>query len=755
MEAPLDTSQMPSGYLQSLDQVKRLHSYAQAHKGKPRDPKDVQTVLMRQHSGIEFNKQQRQQTMSGNTMLAVVVGEPYPPSTKPLNDLTTITISQLLTETHHYGKVLLVRRVGELIFGRATIGAVVVDQLGDAEFLKLAHGDASLGDEGLLPCNAVLAIKEPYYTFTPQKETELRVDHPLDIICLSPSDSRVPAGLVLEGEGRLVEIKSPLEWKNAGNSALKQKEYFKASDCYKQGLAAVTSDETPIQHDLYRNRAQAHLHLGRYDAAKADAFAALTRFSDKKSMKVDAKAYYRAGCADYHLRDFEIAKSFFECQLQLAPDDKDGKLMMTKLQIRLREQALGDYDFGAIIGKLSKTSPRVDAANFTTKAAIKTSLGRGRGLFAAVDIKPGELVLCEKAFCVLFEHEEQHFRAVKYNTRSGEITQGSSALWKELVSSIHRNPSSADAILALSGEYQGLGTAAVTVDGDPAMDTFQIHDIVVRNAYGCPTPSKQQAKTDFGFHERVSDQMNSGIWTHASYINHACVCNARRTFIGDFVIFRASKPIAKDEEITTAYTEIPDYDERQKNFADHWRFRCACLLCKAEGADSPADRKARKKLEQAAVAFREHHQLRDGAAPPSAGLVAKAEGYAQSIRASYDAGRYRGVPRNAALGIQAWLVQAYSDRHETGKCLAAVAGYFKLLAYEDVVVTEKTVTLRPGDGSNLTREGVESLVYAVNAMMGAGKRQAAAKLEVAAKELYLIGNGVMDGYVGIPEAMLR
>ncbi|KAK5113327.1 hypothetical protein LTR85_010944 [Meristemomyces frigidus] len=751
MEAPIDMSQLPPAYIQSLDQIKTLHHYAQAHKSKPREPKDARTLLMRHRSGIEFAKKQPHQRLSdANTILGIIVGQPYMPSTKSVDELEQITIAQLRTETHHKGKVLLVRRMGGLILARTTIGSIVVDETGTPEILKLGHGDASLGEDGLLPTSVVIAIKEPYYTFNNEKAGELRVDHPSDIVHLRVTDSRVPASLLLEAEGRITEIRSARELKEAGNAALKKKLYVEALNCYTEGLRESCAGEEDIARDLYRNRSQANLLLERHEAAKTDALAALPDSSDELSKLVDAKAYFRAGCAAYHLQDFKDARSLFDKQLQLVGTDKDGKIMLSKVMTRLHEQEHGEYDFSLHGSRLSKAYPRVDAADHLTKSEIKPSPGRGRGLFATVDIKPGDLILCEKAFCVLFEHEEQHFKAVKYDVRTGNVTQGTGALWKELVSKLYRNPISAKAVMALSsGGYTSIDAAATSPDDIAVIDTFHVHDIMVHNAYGCSTPSKKQTQTHFGLNSH-SGEINSGIWTHASYINHACVCNAHRTFIGDLILFRATKPIAKGEEITTAYTQIADYDERQKRFTEHWGFQCTCMLCTAEGADTAGDRRGRTRLERKAQTFQERNKLHDDAHPPSTKRVQEAEGLATALKVTYDAKRFEGVPRNAALGIQAWLVQAYHDRHDAASCLTAVVEYFKLLAYEDVVINHATVTLRAGKGSKVNEEAVHTLQYASKVMLETGKRNAAVKLDDLAKELYLIVNGVVDGYTGLP-----
>lgn len=54
--------------------------------------------------------------------------------------------------------------------------------------------------------------------------------------------------------------------------------------------------------------------------------------------------------------------------------------------------------------------------------------------------------------------------------------------------------------------------------------------------------------------ETTDKQFHScGVWPLASYINHSCNSNARRAFIGDMMIVRATRDLAPDEEINFWY----------------------------------------------------------------------------------------------------------------------------------------------------------------------------------------------------------
>ncbi|KAG2500621.1 hypothetical protein HYH03_001388 [Edaphochlamys debaryana] len=75
-----------------------------------------------------------------------------------------------------------------------------------------------------------------------------------------------------------------------------------------------------------------------------------------------------------------------------------------------------------------------------------------------------------------------------------------------------------------------------------------------------------------------------GIWSLASYINHACIANAHRYFIGDFIFIRATTNIPASTEVTMPYIDAlsPAHD-RARTLAKYG-FACACELCTEEAA---------------------------------------------------------------------------------------------------------------------------------------------------------------------------
>jgi hypothetical protein len=90
----------------------------------------------------------------------------------------------------------------------------------------------------------------------------------------------------------------------------------------------------------------------------------------------------------------------------------------------------------------------------------------------------------------------------------------------------------------------------------------------------------------------------AGIWLLASRINHSCVGNCRRAFIGDMQLVRATCDIPAGTELLFAYRSpkpLETYAETQEALKD-WGFTCGCALCLARKATTAATLQRRMML---------------------------------------------------------------------------------------------------------------------------------------------------------------
>ncbi|KAL9619784.1 MAG: hypothetical protein Q9160_005620 [Pyrenula sp. 1 TL-2023] len=594
----------------------------------------------------------------GGTLPALAVGQPYPPCTVSLKDLRPMKIVDLGVDIHHRGCKLTVKRASPVVSLVARSWIMVQDEAGDdIERLEMCLHKTRHGED-ILESASTFVIKEPYFTITDQGEATLRVDHPSDLIVYRDEIDRsnvTPANGVKghDENASAAAEKVARTCKDKGNAALAQKDLSLAHAKYTEGLMVakqdVVSNTNPdLARDISRNRAHVDILLKQFEEAKTDASNSLIGREDERSKELDSKACSRAGLAAYNLGEYETAKHFFEERQKLSPGDKEAKAYLRNIEVRFREEKEGKHDLKKLKAGLSRARPRVDAANFTRNTEVRDSPGRGHGLFATCDISPGDMIMCEKAFCLVWGHEYEALTAMTFDIRDDKIRVSPVGLARSIVQKLLNNPSRIDKFMELYGDYQGDGKHVTRTEDGPVVDTFRVHDIMSRNAF---SPGSQ-------YGEESASHASTGLWIWAAHINHSCVANAEKEFIGDLIVVRATRPITAGEELFISYEESSDYDARQTALMTTWGFECDCALCAAEKADDSAVRKKRRELAGEADAFvgREH--------PVNAKrlAIAKAQRLARSINETYDEKRYKGLPRTAPREIQHWLDQASPRR---------------------------------------------------------------------------------------------
>jgi hypothetical protein len=154
--------------------------------------------------------------------------------------------------------------------------------------------------------------------------------------------------------------------------------------------------------------------------------------------------------------------------------------------------------------------------------------------------------------------------------------------------------------------------------------------------------------------ETDARKASTGLWVVASYINHSCVSNSKKEFIGDLMILRATRTIKVGEEILVISERSYDYNERTLALTHIWGITCTCELCSAEKADGSTLRKKRNERESEVSRF----MASEKAVAAKRLSVLKAKRLAKSIEDTYDSERYEDLPRKALLGIQQWLTEA-------------------------------------------------------------------------------------------------
>ncbi|KAK2049104.1 tetratricopeptide [Colletotrichum somersetense] len=618
-------------------------------KGSAREFRDAHATVS-QATGTSLMMDMGSMTGQGqrDTLPALGVGQTYPPSTASLKALEPMNFSELQMDTHHRGRSLIVKRANRcpvVTLAARSWTVVQDDEEKETERLEICLHKTTDGQDALESARRYI-IKEPYFTLTEDGEATLRIDHPSDLVVCQEE--------IVKGSSAQVEDAAKAEelakkCKDKGNAALQKKDLPLTRESYTQGLRlarqeAVQTTNPDLARDIARNRAHVHLLMDRQDEAIADAKASLIGADDQRSKELDSKAYFRAGSGAYNLGQYQQAQAYFEKAKALAPEEKGAAMYLRKIEMRLREQVKGDHDLRKLRTNLSRASPRADAASFTGKTEVKSSTGRGRGLFATCDIAAGEIVMIEKAFCVVWGHERDVLTAMTYDVRDDKIRVAPVGLTKAITQKLLRNPSQIDRVMDLYGDYQGEGKAPAKTEEGPVVDVFRVHDIVSRNAFG---PGGQ-------YGEEGASNASTGLWVWAAYINHSCVANAKKEYAGDLMVLRALRPIKKGEEIFHSYDESADYEARQMALMTTWGFECSCALCTAEKNDDEKLRQKRRSLANDADDFVNTTHWTNAKRI----LISKAQRLAREIDDTYDDKKYQNLPRLASERIREWLAKA-------------------------------------------------------------------------------------------------
>lgn len=379
----------------------------------------------------------------------------------------------------------------------------------------------------------------------------------------------------------------------------------------------------------------------------------------------------------------------------------------------------------------------LDVASFLSNTRVADSPLHGRGLFAARPIKAGSLIYAEKATLMPNQYEP---------------SRASAALYAMMVRQLYDNPSLAGPVLALyGGAHPRSGREGSSVDGVPVVDVFLVENIRNKNCFSAPLSTLEDTKPT-----TPSGRMAKGLWPHASYMNHSCVPNTMRSFLGDLLVSRATRDVAEGEELFHQYVPVKALpDVRQAQFLAGWGFACRCALCAAEEKGSKEMLDKRKevlgKIERAC-----------GKKAPDKGLVPDSairnvERLARQLEELYEADVYEGLPRLALVYPVNWLVDAHKGRKAHAKVVRYALRLLREFGFRAPV--EDGVDWQPreiysgegGGASLMTIHVVTALKSASEAYKALGRDGLAAECEKAARFGYKMVTG-FDNELGVLDA---
>ncbi|RWA05954.1 hypothetical protein EKO27_g9144 [Xylaria grammica] len=651
----------------------------------PRDhprPQAVVNQFMRQR----FSTQLAQAKKDGYVLRTTQVPSSYAPSVRMTDGLHSMALSQMELQKHHRGNKVTLRVMTPPDTVNA-IMAVVEDEAGTAVLLQLYHQPKppEVDPEDILRPNRVLIVKEPFFKAAGDGAYSIRVDHLSDVVWLQNTDPRIPS----KWRDDRPKAETSAVIRGQGNVAVKNKQWGKAEKLYSDAVrVAKTPDE---EHLAYLNRSLVQLRLGRPEKALADAS------ETTKGGQPSEKGLFREARALYELGKFPESFEKWRMLTELYPQNEDAKVELRRAEKRVKEERTGEYDFAFMYKQAEATPPIIDCATYKGLVAVREAQGRDKGLFTTKSVKAGDLLLCEKAFAYCYANKDDLIGRknmsllVQLDTKKAKVG-GQAQLLTQVVQKLYHSPQASEGFKALHhGDYKPVTVSHV--DGLPVVDTFFVDRVISINSFGAPRAN--HGTYTFG-RENTSDeeQTTCGVWLLASRINHDCLGNCRRSFIGDMQVVRACQDLPAGAELNFAYRNFSPrttYEATQKVMHD-WGFVCGCPWCierKSTGRKTLSTRnKLLKDLDAA---------LQGVVASPvsDASLVSKIWRLLGQAEKTYPAGQ-------AAFRLELW------------------DGYFTL-GY-------KLISLdRPSDGIEAIVKGFEALGYDIVASPPRGSEK---KLEI-------------------------
>jgi tetratricopeptide (TPR) repeat protein len=407
--------------------------------------------------------------------------------------------------------------------------------------------------------------------------------------------------------------------------------------------ALEVTEDLKLRAGVATKLAGTNLVLGRYDAALSDALLSRTQGPS------DWKAYFTAGRAAYGLCEYGTSKEYFEKALELNSSAAAVKKEYARCLARLKEEETGEYDFAAMSALLTPQNVHLDCGSFVSNTIVKDSPLHGRGIFAARNIKAGELIFAEKATFMPNQYDPD---------------RASAALYAMMVRQLYDNPSLSKSVLTMySADFPRTGSEGSLVDGLPVVDVYLLESIRLRNCFSAPLSTVQDTKPT-----SIGGRQAKGLWIYAAYMNHNCVPNSMRSFLGDMLLSRATRDIAEGDEIFQQYVPVKALpDVRAALYQKGWGFSCACRLCEGEGRSPAATQDKRREL---LAAVERINAKKDPARDIMTDAVIRSvDRLMRQLEDLHEPEIYEGLPRLTLVYPSNWLVAAHRGRKNWAKVL--------------------------------------------------------------------------------------
>ncbi|TQV94242.1 TPR domain-containing protein [Cordyceps javanica] len=252
----------------------------------------------------------------------------------------------------------------------------------------------------------------------------------------------------------------------------------------------------------------------------------------------------------------------------------------------------------------------------------------------------------------------------------------------KVIQNLYHNPEYSRHFLRLHhGDYKVV--TRDRADGNPIVDSFLAAKIMLLNVFGAPRTSQEALSNDLtnakDYDYGKGGFGTAGLWVKASYVNHSCVGNCRRSFIGDMQILRATKNMDAGTELLFPYRmaqEPESYEDVQRELRK-WGFTCSCALCQARLATPAVQLEKRKVLMKRLLSI---------ADLTGANTLTKRLRLLDELKKTYSASYPAEVPRLELAHTYFSTSRDYNQIGKLGKTVDALLDGLGALGYEITAV---------------------------------------------------------------------
>ncbi|ODO08997.1 hypothetical protein I350_02590 [Cryptococcus amylolentus CBS 6273] len=416
----------------------------------------------------------------------------------------------------------------------------------------IPHFSLSLPDTlaKLYPIGAILVIKSPRTGFLSGGRLGITVDTPYEIEELHPNDPFLEGVKWQDG----LEGDAPKGWKkykDAGNGEMRKGNPLVALRLHSLALSDPEVKSSRVKtFKLLLNRTEAYLALDLHGAAYRDANRAReTIESNDIALTSDERDRLQLRLAKAALGHRLYNAALQACD-QASPKSLLSEEIQTvkeRVQMRLKEQKFGVYDWMALFREsLEAPLMEMDVADHMSPACQVAQVpGCGRGVIAARDIVPGELIMA--------------------------IKEVASSCAKIDSPGVYVNCIDAGSLRHVPYDvYTWIYRLVFKLHDDPSLITHltNLYSEVRPSPPGLPRPEDEDTR-------------------------HACALRPTGFKLPDLsldlqiMFVRTTKHIPQGDEILMSYIqENPSQSSRLLDLAN-WNIDCACTLCRADS--SPDD----------------------------------------------------------------------------------------------------------------------------------------------------------------------